>query len=159
MFGQWASLVKVLSWLARIPVYTCTAYYCFEVTSAMAGLEAPVSWYWNGDNWGNPPYNPCSDDGYTPSGLPTCDEAINPVAGVPVGALDVPWFWQDPESGAIPPLNMSNVDILFTALDEDSDPMPIGEYYATLIVVHNDPTMEAIHIPVTMHVFLPEYGL
>ncbi|MFU8771790.1 MAG: carboxypeptidase regulatory-like domain-containing protein, partial [Anaerolineales bacterium] len=138
---------------------TCTAYYCFEVTTSMAGIEAPVSWYWNGDNWGSPPYNPCSDDGYTPSGQPACDEAINPVAGVPIGVMDVPWFWQDPESGLVPPVYMSNVDILFTALNEDSDPMPTGEYTATLIVVHNDPTMGPIYIPVTMQIVIPEYGL
>jgi hypothetical protein len=78
---------------------TCTAHYCFDVTSAVAGVEAPVSWYWDGDGWGSPPYHPCSDDNYTPSGQPACDEAINPVAVVPIGAMDVPWFWQDPESG------------------------------------------------------------
>jgi hypothetical protein len=137
---------------------TCTAHYCFDVTSAVAGVEAPVSWYWDGDGWGSPPYHPCSDDNYTPSGQPACDEAINPVAVVPIGAMDVPWFWQDPESGFIPGLDVSNIDILFTALDEEENPMPVGEYTATLIVVHNDPTMEAINIPVTMHIVVPEYG-
>jgi subtilisin family serine protease len=128
----------------------CTAHYCFDVTSAPAGYEAPVSWFWNGDKWGSPPYNPCSDDGYTPAGQPACDEMLHPVAAVPIGAIDVPWFWQEPESGTVPALDLLNVDILFTAVL--TDPLPVGTYTATLIVVNNDPFVGALNLLVTMHV-------
>ena len=58
----------------------CTAYYCFDVTPAAAGVSAPVSWYWDGDSFGATPHFPCSDDGYTPSGYSACDQAVQPQA-------------------------------------------------------------------------------
>lgn len=60
------------------PSDVCTAYYCFVVTSGnpSPGISlAKASWYWTGSQYGNPPYYPCSSDGYTPSGQPACDEA------------------------------------------------------------------------------------
>jgi PKD repeat protein len=129
----------------------CTAYYCVDVTSAPAGAAAPVSWYWAGDEYGSTPHHPCSDDGYTPPGQSTCDEAVNPQALVPIGAIDVPWFWEDPLSGVVPSLDVFNADIMFTALYTDMTPMPLGDYTATLIVANN--TAEgAVNVPVTMHI-------
>ncbi|MGB9724338.1 MAG: hypothetical protein ACPL7G_10635 [Chloroflexia bacterium] len=66
----------------------CTAYYCFEVTAGSGTPDALESWYWDGDDYGSPPYNPCSSDGYTPAGQNACDEAINPQASVPPCTLD-----------------------------------------------------------------------
>lgn len=66
----------------------CIAHYCFEVTSGTGEPDALQSWYWDGDGWGNPPHNPCSDDNYTPAGQNACDEAINPQAAVPPCELD-----------------------------------------------------------------------
>ncbi len=59
----------------------CIAYYCFDVVTGSApGLE---SWYWTGDDFGNPPDHPCSSDIYTPAGYDACDESINPQASIP----------------------------------------------------------------------------
>lgn len=62
----------------------CVAYYCFDVVTGAGPLDAPVSWYWNGDDYGAPPYHPCSNDGYTPSDQITCDESVNPTADIPI---------------------------------------------------------------------------
>ncbi len=130
---------------------TCMAHYCFDVTTAPVGDPATVSWYWNGDSWGSAPHNPCSDDGYTPAGQAACDEAINPVASVPIGS-EVAWFWSDPVADTLPPSASFNVDIMFTTLDDNDDPLPLGEYTATLLIIHNDPTQATIEIPVRMTV-------
>lgn len=61
----------------------CVAVYCFEVTSGSGAPYAQESWYWSGDGWGDPPYNPCSSDTYTPAGQPLCDESALPPAAVP----------------------------------------------------------------------------
>jgi hypothetical protein len=62
----------------------CVAYYCFDVTPGAGTTNAPVSWYWAGDGYGSVPHNPCSDDGYTPTGQNTCDQATLPPASIPV---------------------------------------------------------------------------
>jgi len=65
------------------PSDTCSAYYCFEVTSGSpspGGSYAAVSWYWISSVYGSPPYYPCSSDGYTPAGQQPCDESITPPA-------------------------------------------------------------------------------
>jgi hypothetical protein len=65
------------------PNDTCTAYYCFEVTSGTRSPDEPpawVSWNWTSSQYGSPPYFPCSSDGYTPAGQPACDEMTTPPA-------------------------------------------------------------------------------
>jgi len=65
------------------PNDTCTAYYCFDVTSGTRSPDEPfawVSWYWTSSVYGSPPYYPCSSDGYTPAGQPACDEMTTPPA-------------------------------------------------------------------------------
>ena len=60
------------------PSDTCSAYYCFEVTSGShspGGYYAQVSWYWVSSVYGSPPYYPCSNDNYTPAGQEACDQA------------------------------------------------------------------------------------
>lgn len=67
------------------PSDLCTAYYCFEVTSDSVPPSSDhdsVSWYWISSGVGSPPYYPCSNDGYTPTGQPACDEMIHGVAVV-----------------------------------------------------------------------------
>jgi hypothetical protein len=62
----------------------CVAEYCVDVTpGASAGL---VSWYFDGDNWGTEPHNPCSSDVYTPGSMAAypCDEWVNPQASIPM---------------------------------------------------------------------------
>ncbi len=66
----------------------CTAYYCFEVVSGVGTPDSLESWYWAGDNYGSPPYHPCSNDSYTPAGQSACDEAVQPRAAVPACAVD-----------------------------------------------------------------------
>ena len=61
----------------------CTAHYCLEVTTGSGSGDALVSWYWDGDEYGDPPHWPCSDDGYTPSGQSACDQSIQPRAAIP----------------------------------------------------------------------------
>jgi hypothetical protein len=61
----------------------CTASYCFDVTTGAGPLDVGVSWFWDGDNYGSPPHWPCSNDTFAPPGF-TCDEAIKPVATVPI---------------------------------------------------------------------------
>ncbi|MFU8771502.1 MAG: S8 family serine peptidase, partial [Anaerolineales bacterium] len=75
---------------------SCFATYCFEVIPGAGAFDLPVSWYWAGDGWGSPPHRPCSDDNYTPSGQPACDEAINPTADIPPCAYE-PGIYLIPE--------------------------------------------------------------
>ncbi len=65
------------------PSDTCTAYYCFEVTPGTTASPFE-SWYWQSSVFGDPPFNPCSTDGYTPAGQPACDESITPPAYIPL---------------------------------------------------------------------------
>jgi len=67
------------------PSDTCTAYYCFDVTSGSHSPGVPyttVPWYWISSAYGALPFYPCSSDGYTPAGQPACDEMISGVAVV-----------------------------------------------------------------------------
>jgi PKD repeat protein len=68
------------------------------------------------------------------------------------GVTDVPWFWEDPVSGTVPAETTENVTVEFTALYTDLTPMPLGDYYATLVVNSNDPVSDTWHVPVTMHI-------
>lgn len=65
----------------------CLATYCVDVTPAGTNNTADISWYFDGDGYGSLPHNPCSSDGYTPTGQTTCDEMVNPVASVPICEL------------------------------------------------------------------------
>ncbi len=96
--GSWGAF----SWSFQTPPYEvnisharyqtttdhCTAYYCFEVISGSGTPDALESWYWSGDEYGNPPHHPCSNDNYTPGGQPACDEAVQPRAAIPPCTLD-----------------------------------------------------------------------
>jgi hypothetical protein len=85
-FGWWAAApneVRIAHNRYQAVNDSCTAYYCFEVTS---GSSSPgvnyvtVPWYWHSDEYGSPPFYPCSSDGYTPAGENACDESITPPA-------------------------------------------------------------------------------
>jgi uncharacterized repeat protein (TIGR01451 family) len=70
-----------------------------------------------------------------------------------VGAAGVDWFWEVPESGTVPALDMWNIDVAFTAVYSDMvTPMPLGVYTATLEVNNNDPVADTPVLPVTMHI-------
>ncbi len=75
----------------------CVATYCVDVTPAGIFNPAGVSWYFDGDGYGSMPHNPCSNDGYTPAGQNTCDEAVNPPASVPMCSLP-PGIYLEPET-------------------------------------------------------------
>ena len=60
----------------------CVATYCVDVIPSGLADPAEMSWYFDGDGYGSLPHNPCSDDGYTPSGMPACDEMVNPPAAI-----------------------------------------------------------------------------
>ncbi len=66
----------------------CSAYYMVTVTPAAAASDASVSWYWDGDSYGNTPHNPCSSDGYTPPGENACDEQVNDPAVIPACSIE-----------------------------------------------------------------------
>ena len=74
----------------------CVATYCVDVTPSGVMDHAGVSWYFDGDGYGSTPHNPCSNDGYTPAGQNTCDEAISPPASVPICSLP-PGIYLEPE--------------------------------------------------------------
>ncbi|HSL17696.1 MAG TPA: S8 family serine peptidase [Methylomirabilota bacterium] len=65
------------------PTDHCTAFYCIEVTTGSGSGDALVSWYWDGDGYGGTPHYPCSDDGFTPSGMEACDQSVQPRAAIP----------------------------------------------------------------------------
>jgi hypothetical protein len=63
----------------------CIAYYCVTATPPVgASGPASISWYYDGDGYGATPHWPCSNDGYTPPGQTTCDEAIELPASIPI---------------------------------------------------------------------------
>lgn len=92
------------------------------------------------------------DDGWTYPDQGHGAHWIYAMGSVTTAATDGPWFWPEPVSGTVPALTTMNVAILFTARDEDANPLPKGPYTSTLVVAHNDPTGGVIHIPVTMHI-------
>ncbi len=65
------------------PTDHCTVSYCVDVTTGAGGGDVLVSWYWDGDGYGDTPHWPCSDDNYTPSGEDACDESVLPQAVIP----------------------------------------------------------------------------
>ena len=65
---------------------------------------------------------------------------------------DVPWIWEEPVSGTIGSLDMTNIAVMFTALYTDTTPMPLGDYTATLTIENNDPVADRPEISVTMHI-------
>jgi hypothetical protein len=65
---------------------------------------------------------------------------------------DIPWFWENPDSGTVPAGDVQNVAVSFTALYPDLTPMPLGDYYATLEVRSNDAVSDTWHVPVIMHI-------
>ena len=72
----------------------CIAYYCAEVISGSGAPDALVDWGFNGDDYGSPPYHPCSTGTYNPPGI-TCDERIYPPKVIPPGTLD-PFYMTPP---------------------------------------------------------------
>jgi len=72
-------------------------------------------------------------------------------------AADIPWLFEDPESGAVPSATSGVADITFDAgVPEVTQP---GTYAGVLTVNNSDPVWDGFSIPVTMHVTLPEtYG-
>lgn len=138
------------------PTDHCYTYYCAEVVTGSVG---DASWYWDGDGYGGPPHWPCSDDGYTPSGMTACDEMINPVASIPPCE---PGIYLNPEhqSGGVEPggsadfdlavMNMSGgtaaVNFYYTPSGPgdcygppSSDPIPDGTVWPFLVTVEMDP--------------------
>ena len=63
----------------------CYAYYCVDAIPGAAAGDAPVSWYYAGDGYGAPPYNPASSDAYTPASMAATppDETVSAPATVP----------------------------------------------------------------------------
>ena len=78
----------------------CVATYCFDVVAGTGTPDAVESWYWAGDNYGAPPYHPCSSDVYTPDGQAVCDESVNPQAEIPVCNLDPGLYLNPPTTQA-----------------------------------------------------------
>ncbi len=70
---------------------------------------------------------------------------------------DAPWLFEDPETGTVPAMDAFAADIIFDAgVPEVIQP---GDYMADLIVQTDDPVVDKVTIPVTMHVTLPaDYG-
>jgi PKD repeat protein len=139
---------------SRYQDYTdhCVAYYCFEVTSGTGTPNALESWYWDGDGWGDPPHNPCSDDGYTPAGQNACDQATQPQASIPPcgGPGGIPWLSENPTSGTVPPGGCQDVTVTF-----DSSGLTPGAYTGTLRIDSNDTQTPVVNVPVELTVAGP----
>jgi len=73
------------------------------------------------------------------------------------GMEPIPWLFEDPQSGVVPPAMDGVADIIFDAgVPEVTQP---GTYAGLLTVNNNDPVWDGFGIPVTMHVTLPAtYG-
>lgn len=65
----------------------CLATYCVNLTPAGTADPAQMSWYFSGDGYANAPHNPCSNNGYSPSGQNACDQAVAPLAAIPACAV------------------------------------------------------------------------
>ena len=148
-YGDGANEIDIYHPRYQSPTDHCVADYCIDVTSG-PGAVANVSWFWTGDGYGSAPHNPCSSDGYAPTGY-TCDEAINPPAEIMVGNIDFPWFWAEPVSGTVPGETGFNVGIYLSSISE-TVPLPLGDYAMTLFTNSNDPVNSATATPVIMHV-------
>ena len=57
------------------------------------------------------------------------------------------WLTFTPPTGTIPGSDMTDIDVTFNSTD-----MEVGDYYASLIVLNNDPDESEIIVPCTLHV-------
>jgi uncharacterized repeat protein (TIGR01451 family) len=67
---------------------------------------------------------------------------------------DVPWLSEDPISGTLSAGQMQIVDVTF-----DAGGMTPGDYYASLLVLSNDPDDPMVSVPVTMTVEAIVFGV
>jgi len=129
----------------------CVATYCVDVISGAGGSDADVSWYWDGDGYGNAPHNPCSSDIYTPASMASepCDQAVNPQATVPLFVEDspIPWLLESPESGTVEAGACDVIDVTF-----DSTGLAADVYTGTLLIETNDILNEEVEVPVSLTV-------
>ncbi len=69
------------------------------------------------------------------------------------GPVDIPWLFEDPESGSVPADSTATVELTFDAgVPEVAQP---GVYFGNLFVNSDDPVNAKIAIPVTMTVLPP----
>jgi hypothetical protein len=68
---------------------------------------------------------------------------------------EIPWLFEDPESGTVPADDTFVVDLTFDASEAVTQVTGPGEYFGTLFVNSNDPVNDEIAIPVTMTVEPP----
>jgi subtilisin family serine protease len=66
------------------------------------------------------------------------------------GGYDIPWLWLDPVSGTVPILETLPVSVTF-----DATLLAPGIYTGTLRMLHNDPLLGKVEVPVTLHVDAP----
>ena len=76
-------------------------------------------------------------------------------AGGGAAGTDIPWLFEDPESGAVAADSTFNVDLTFDASDAVTEVTQPGEYFGTLFVTSDDPVNASIPVPVTMTVLPP----
>ncbi len=74
-------------------------------------------------------------------GRVNCFEAVSAVYNA-----DLPWVWETPITGTIPPLDVQPVDITFECTPEQEGLILTG----TLRINHNDPCAEPIDIPIEL---------
>ncbi|MGD8586233.1 MAG: hypothetical protein PVJ75_12865, partial [Chloroflexota bacterium] len=112
------------------PSDRCYTLICLDTLTGAPADYAPVSWYWDSDEYGEPPYHPCSDDGYTPEGMAECDEMIYPPAVIPACQP----LWEKSINGS-PWHPGSNITAetydTFTVVDtfNTSEPLVLEEYW------------------------------
>ncbi|MBE0411703.1 MAG: hypothetical protein IBX69_18405, partial [Anaerolineales bacterium] len=68
--------------------------------------------------------------------------------------VDIPWLSEDPISGELLPGECQVVEVTF-----DSTGMDLGDYFAELVILSNDPEVPQVVIPVTMSVIEMVYGV
>jgi uncharacterized repeat protein (TIGR01451 family) len=90
------------------------------------------------DGCGTPPESPDWNNIYGEGHL-DCYEAVEMVF-----QQDIPWIWVDPISGTIPAEDDVTIDVSFTCTET-------GDLEATLRIMHNDPCLETIDVPVVLH--------
>jgi hypothetical protein len=109
-------------------------------------------WGWSGTSdpvWGSPGQqnNPGGGFGLPPGWSPNSASAdyMYRLEGEPFA--DVPWLSEDPISGTLSAGQSQVVDVTF-----DAGGMTPGDYYASLLVLSNDPSDPMVSVPVTMTV-------
>jgi uncharacterized repeat protein (TIGR01451 family) len=90
------------------------------------------------DGCGTPPESPDWNNIYGEGHL-DCFEAVEMVL-----QQDIPWIWEDPISGTIPAEDDVTIDVSATCTET-------GDLSATLRIMHNDPCLETIDVPVVLH--------